>query len=127
MPAEHLLDFHDFIHRLQVVHEDVQIKLFWYSLEVIVRIWYWSLIISSISSLAYFHASFHLFCKGRFSADLLYFECCHEFNLLNKELKIHEEYAAIGVTSYCDKHINELQDDNHSIDAFEIVSNAFTN
>ena len=35
VPAEHLLDFHDFIHRLQFVHEDFQINLLWYSLEVI--------------------------------------------------------------------------------------------
>jgi hypothetical protein len=28
VPAEHLLDFHDFIHRLQIMHEDVQIKIF---------------------------------------------------------------------------------------------------
>ena len=84
VPAEHLLDFHDFIHWLQVVHEDVQIKLFWYSLEGIAYDWYRSLPIASISSLVYIHAAFHLFCKGRFSVDLLYSECCHEFNLLNK-------------------------------------------
>jgi hypothetical protein len=28
VPAEHLLDFHDLIHRLQIIHEDVQIKIF---------------------------------------------------------------------------------------------------
>ena len=33
VPAEHLLDFHDFIYRPEIVHEDVQIKLFRYSLE----------------------------------------------------------------------------------------------
>jgi hypothetical protein len=33
VPAEHLLDFHDFIDRLEIVHEDVQIKLFKFSLE----------------------------------------------------------------------------------------------
>ena len=33
VPVEHLLDFHDFIHRLEIVHEDVQIKIFRYSLE----------------------------------------------------------------------------------------------
>jgi hypothetical protein len=33
VPVEHLLDFHDFIHRLEIVHEDVQINLFRYSLE----------------------------------------------------------------------------------------------
>ena len=108
VPAEHLLDFHDCIHQLQIVHEDVQIKLFGYSLEGISRDWYRSLPISSIISLEYFHAAFHLFCKGIFSPDLLYSKCCHEFNLLNKELNIHEEYVAIGDTSYCDSNINKI-------------------
>ena len=72
VPAEHLLYFHDCIHRLQIVHEDVQIKLFGYSLEGIAHDWYRSLPITSISSLADFHAAFHLFCKGIFSTDLLY-------------------------------------------------------
>jgi hypothetical protein len=57
VPAEHLLDFHEFIHRLQIVHEDVQIKLFGYSLEGIARDWYRSLPNASISSLANFHAA----------------------------------------------------------------------
>ena len=45
---------------------------------------------------------------------------------MNKELNIHDKYDAVGDTSYCDQDINEFQDDNHSIDAFEIVSNAST-
>jgi hypothetical protein len=32
-PAEHLLGFHEFIDRLQIIHADVQIKLFKYPLE----------------------------------------------------------------------------------------------
>ena len=36
-----------------------------------------------------------------------------------------EEYAKIGDISFCDRYISDLQDDNHSIDAFDIVSNAF--
>jgi hypothetical protein len=50
VPAEHLLDFHDFIHRLQIVHEDVQIKLFGFSLEGIARDWY-DLFLLQVSSL----------------------------------------------------------------------------
>ena len=90
------------------MHEDVQIKLFWYSLGGIARDWYRSLPIASISSLADFHAAIHLFCKGRFLADLLYYECYHEFNLLNKELNIHDEYGAVGDTSYHDQDSNEF-------------------
>ena len=33
MPAEFLWDFHDWIHRLHFVHEDVKIKLFRFSLK----------------------------------------------------------------------------------------------
>jgi hypothetical protein len=32
VPAEHLLKFHVFIHRIHIMHEDVQINLFNYSL-----------------------------------------------------------------------------------------------
>ena len=76
--AEHLLDFHDFInYRLEIVHEDVQIKLFRYSLEGICLDWCRSLPKESISSLAYFHAAFHVFCKDQFQNDFLYPKCCH--------------------------------------------------
>ena len=37
----------------------------------------------------------------------------------------YEEYAAIGDTSHCDQDINDLQNVNHNIDAFEFVPNAF--
>ena len=106
------------IHRMQIVHEDVQIKLFDYSLEGIARDWYRSLPISIIISLADLHDTFHLFSKGIFSADIVYPKCCHEFNLLNKELNIHDEYAAAGDTFYCDQDINEFHDDNHSLICF---------
>jgi hypothetical protein len=75
---------HDFIHRLQILHEDVQIKIFGYSLEGIAYDWYQSLPIASINSLTGFHVDFHSFCKEKFSANFLYPECCHEFNLLSK-------------------------------------------
>jgi hypothetical protein len=123
VPAEHLLYFHDFIHRLEIVHEDVQIKLFRFSLEGIARDWYLSLPVTSISSLAYFHAAFHLFCKEIFSDDFLYPECCHEFNLLNKELDIHEEYDAIENTLQYDREIGDPHYDNCG-EAFDIIPNA---
>jgi hypothetical protein len=123
VPAEHLLDFHDFIHRLEIVHEDVQIKLFRYSLEGIALDWCQSLPIASINSLADFHAAFHLFCKGIFSADLLYPECCHDFNLLNKDPNIHEDFAAAEDISHHDQGIVDPHYDNHG-DAFDIVLNA---
>ena len=60
--VEHLLDFHDFIHQLQIIHEDVQINFFRYSLEGFSLNWCWSLPNASISSLENFHVAFHLFC-----------------------------------------------------------------
>ena len=120
MPAKHLLDFHDFIYWLEIVHEDVQIKLFRYSLEGIALDWCWSLPKASISSLE----DFHVFCKDQFPNDFLYHECCHEFSLLNKDLDCHEGYAEIGDTSRYDQDIDDLQDVNHSIGDFDIVPNA---
>jgi hypothetical protein len=76
--------------------------------------------------LADFHTAFHLFCKGKFSADFLYPECCHEFSLLNKELNIHEKSVVVEDTSFNDQEIGDLQNDKLSVDAFDIVPNAFT-
>jgi hypothetical protein len=123
VPAEHLLDFHDYMHRLQVVHEDVQIWLFYFSLEGIARDWYQSLPYASINSLADFHAAFHVFCKGIFSDDFLFPECCHEFNLLYKDPNIREDFVAVEDTLHYDQEIVDPHFDNHD-DAFDIVLNA---
>jgi hypothetical protein len=80
---------------IPIMHEDVQIKLFRFSLEGIALDWYRSLPNASIISLADFHAAFHVFCKEYFPAKLLYPECCHEFNLLNEEQNIHEDFTVI--------------------------------
>jgi hypothetical protein len=75
--------------------------------------------------LADFHASFHVFCKDQFSNDFLYPECCHEFNLLNKELDTHEEYVSVEDTLHYDREISNPHYDNLS-DSFDIVPNAST-
>jgi hypothetical protein len=123
VPAEHLLDFHEFINRLEIVHEDVKIKLFKFSLEGIGLDWCRSLPDASISSLAEFHSVFHVFCKDHFSADLLFPDCCHEFNL--SKLELQEEYAAEEDTLHHDQEINDSHYDNLS-DAFDIISNTST-
>lgn len=125
VPVEHLLDFHDYTHQLQVVHEDVQIQLFRFSLEGIALDWYWSLPIASINSLADFHAAFHVFSKGIFSADFLFPECCHEFNLLYKDPNIREDFVAAEDNLHYDQEINDPHYDNLS-DTFDIVSNTST-
>jgi hypothetical protein len=104
VPTEHLLDFHDYMHRLQVVHEDVQIWLLCFSLEGIARDWYWSLPIASINSLADFHVSFHVFFKGISLADFLFSElCCCEFNFLYKDPNICEYFVAAEDTLHYDQ------------------------
>jgi hypothetical protein len=123
VPAEHLLDFHEFIDRLEIVHEDVKIKSFKFSLEGIALDWCRSLPDASINSLAEFHSAFHVFCKDHFSADLLFPDCCHEFNL--SKLELQEEYVAEENTLHHDQKINDSHYDNLS-DAFDIISNAST-
>lgn len=111
------------MHRLQVVHEDVQIQLFFFSLEGIAFDWYRSLPIASISSLADFHAAFHVFCKGIFSNDFIFPECCHEFNLLNKNPNIQEDFVVEEDISNHDQEFSDPHFDNHD-DSFYIVLNA---
>ena len=123
VPAEHLLDFHEFIDRLEIVHEDVKIKLFKFSLEGIGLDWCRSLPDASINSLAGFHSAFHEFCKDHFSVDLLFPDCCHEFNLSKSELQ--GEYAAEENTLHHDQEIIDSPHDNLS-DAFDNISNAST-
>ena len=123
VPAEHLLDFHEFIDRLEIVHEDVKIKLFKFSLEGIGLDWCRSLPDASIISLAEFHSAFHVFCKDHFSANLLFPDCCHEFNL--SKLELQEEYVAEEDTLHHDQKLNDSHYDNLS-DAFDTISNTST-
>jgi hypothetical protein len=84
VPAEHLLDFHEVIHRLNIMHEDVQINLFRYSLGGAALDWCQSLPTASINSLTGFHTAFNSFCKDYFPAECLYENCCDEFSLLHE-------------------------------------------
>jgi hypothetical protein len=80
-PAYHLLEFHEVMHRLGIYHEDVLMKMFISSLEGDAHEWYRSLPPASISSMKKFHAAFSDHCKGFFPADLLFENCCEEFDL----------------------------------------------
>jgi hypothetical protein len=92
VPAEHLLYFHDFIHQLHIVHEDVHINIFRYSLEGISRDWCRSLPIASINSLTCFHAAFNSFCKEYISSGHIYENYCDEFSFLHKDSSSHENH-----------------------------------
>jgi hypothetical protein len=96
IPAEHLLDFHEVIHRLNIMHEDVQIKLFRYSLKGAALDWCRSLPTASIHSLTDFHTTFNSFCKDYYPADCLYENYCEEFSLLH-------EASAGPVDHVCDE------------------------
>jgi len=72
-----------------------------------------------------FMLHFILFCKGKFLVDLLYPECCHEFSFLNKELNIHDQFTAVKYTSFYDQKSDDLHNDKLSVDALDIVPNAF--
>jgi hypothetical protein len=80
-PADHLLEFHEVMHQLGIHHEDVLMNMFMYSLEGDAHEWYRSLPLASISSLKEFHATFSDHCKRFFPADLLFENCCEEFDL----------------------------------------------
>ena len=123
-PGEHLFNFHQCMLEHGFVHEDVLIKLFKFSLEGNAREWCQSLPAVSIHSLKDFHVAFNSYYEKIYSADLLFLECCHEFNL--SKVDIHEDYAAVENTLHYDQEIVYPHHDSHS-DAFVIASNASPN
>ena len=90
-PAEHLLKFHECMDLLDLQHEDVRMKMFMYSLYGDARVWYSSLPPSCISSLKDFHKAFNERCKKFFPDELLFDNCCQEFNLHNKAEDVKKE------------------------------------
>jgi len=122
-PGEHLFNFHQCMLEHGFVHEDVLIKLFKFSLEGNAREWCQSLPAVSIHSLKDFHVAFNSYYEKIYSADLLFPECCHEFNLSKVDLQ--GEYAAEENTLHHDQEIIDSPHDNLS-DAFDIISNAPT-
>jgi hypothetical protein len=80
-PAEHLIKFHECMDLLDLQHEDVHMKMFMHSLDGDARKWYFSLPPSIISSLKDFHRVFNEHCKRYFSDELLFDNCCGEYEL----------------------------------------------
>ena len=93
-PAQHLIDFHQFIDQLNSYHEDSLMKMFVYSLNGDAQRWYRSLSIASISSLQEFHAAFHKYCKRYYSSDILLEKCCEKFTLCIPQRKYCSLYDA---------------------------------
>jgi hypothetical protein len=67
--VEHMLNFHECMHRLGIIHEDVLMNMFRYSLEGKAREWCRSLPVTSIASLIYFHVAFNSYCKQKYYVD----------------------------------------------------------
>jgi hypothetical protein len=114
------------------MHEDVQIKIFKYSLKGATLDWCRSLPTASIHSLTGFHTTFNSFCKDYFPAECLYENCCDEFSLLHK--------ASVGPKDHvCDEaftveesifyeNLEALDDINYvspSTEASDIISDTF--
>jgi hypothetical protein len=130
-PAEHLLDFHEAIHRHNITHEDVRIKLFRYSLKGAALEWCRSLPAASIRSLTGFHTAFNSFCKDYYPADCLFENCCEEFSSLHEasagpEDQVHDEAFTVE-ESICQENMEVLNDINcvsPRTEASDIISDA---
>ena len=99
VPTEFLWDFHDWIHRLHFIHEDVKIKLFRYSLEGATLDWCRDLPKASITCLKEFHDAFNSFYKDRYPVECISPECCYQFDKQvesNDEQDIYNEAMVIS-------------------------------
>ena len=83
-----MLEFHELIHWLDISHEDVLMKMFVYSLDGDVHEWFQSLPVGTISSLKEFHETFHYYCKGIYSFELIIEDYCEEFKFYIQHDKV---------------------------------------
>ena len=111
------------------MHEDIQIKLFNYSLQGIAHDWCQSLPVASINSLTSFHAAFNSFYKDYFPAECLYENCCDEFSLFYKDSAYHKDQfcdeAVIVEENIChEEHevLNDIHYDRNNIEMSDIMS-----
>ena len=106
-PAQHLIEFHQYMDQIDIHHDDVLLKMFMYSLEGNARQWYRSLPICSISSIKYFHAAFYVYCKRIYFPDLLLEDCCEQFKC-RKSLSNNEKPCEA-------QHCIEENIENHTV------------
>jgi hypothetical protein len=92
--GEHLLDFHECMHMLNIDHEDVLIKMLRFSLEGHAREWCRTLPVANNHSLKDSHTEFNGYCKQRYYVDFLYEECCIEFDILYKKNSNFKDQSA---------------------------------
>ena len=77
-PSDHLMRFHQCMVQLDICHEDVLMKMFFFSLEGDAREWYRSLPPYSILSLKEFHRVFHHRCERLYAQEILLENCCSD-------------------------------------------------
>jgi hypothetical protein len=80
--VEHLLEFHECLHQLGIVHEYVLLNMCRYTLEGKTHEWCQYFPPSNISSLNKFHVAFHYYCKDIFPTESLFESFCEKFELL---------------------------------------------
>ena len=99
--AIHLFRFHKHIHKLGVGwHEDSLKKIFRISLEGNARSLYEGLPTWSLSSLKYFHTTFHEQFKGQYPSLLLLQDCCtHDKEFIEnwKDIYGDDQYMDVGL------------------------------
>jgi hypothetical protein len=82
---------------LNIHHEYVLMKLFIFSLERDVRLWYKYSPHSSIPSLKDFHILFHQHCKRIYSAEIIFEDCCNiKFIIKTDQTHLLEEEEGIS-------------------------------
>jgi hypothetical protein len=128
-PAEHLLDFHEAIHRHHITHEDVQINIFRYSLKGAALEWCRSLPTASIRSLAGFHTTFNSFCKDYYPVVRLFESCCEDFSSLHEASfgpkdHVHDEALTMEESICCEKIevLNDMSGVSSRMEASDIIS-----
>jgi hypothetical protein len=98
---------------LDLKHEDVRMKMIMHSLDGDAHKWYFSLPPSSISSLKEFHKVFNEHCKSYFSDEILFENCCEEYESHNEiEFIYREQFLPHNLQQL----FNDLQDDMLSHD-----------
>ncbi len=82
-PDQHLEDFHECMEHEGIFLEDVQMKLFMYSLGKDARVWYKTIPHGNIYSLKCFHIAFNHYCKILYPPNSLFEHCSAHFRVEN--------------------------------------------
>ena len=142
-PSDHLLNFHKCILEHDFVHEDVSIKMFKFSLEKLACEWCQSLPAANIHSLKEFHTIFYHHYKIFYSTDLLFENCCKEFEFniqlsisirsgykkcvettiehVKEELSSYETFSSSLILN--EESVDKDVGDSNTVDTFELDSN----